>query len=303
LPFSICGALACDPGRRPARTGLDDDFALLLQHGAGDARAARQRAMALAAPTPVIWRQARKRLGTLRRDGEGLGERTLRVRLALREPRTGRSIEARGAVALAPSLRAAPGEPPGALRMILLGPGGTTALDLWAHGERFRFAVPALGLERRGDAATPRASLRGLPVDFLRWWLLRPASGELLWYERLGRAEAFVLRDGQAIIELRAVEGGPIGARRTTWLGEGVRRRIDEEVVIAERMGCGTVRYAQASTGLLVTVICEGEERARSPDPRAFVDPDTIETSGRIAPAPPAPADALPSSAAQRGGS
>jgi hypothetical protein len=51
--------------------------------------------------------------------------------------------------------------------------------------------------------------------------------------------------------------------------------------VIAERVGCGTVRYAQASTGLLVTVTCEGEERDRAPDPRAFIDPDALGEGGR----------------------
>jgi hypothetical protein len=49
---------------------------------------------------------------------------------------------------------------------------------------------------------------------------------------------------------------------------------IEEETLIAGRIGCGTLRYAQASTGLLVTVTCEGEERDHTPDPRAFIDPD-----------------------------
>lgn len=166
--------------------------------------------------------------------------------------------------------------------MILLGPGGTTALDLWARGDRFRFAVPALDLLKRGDASTPRASLRGLPVDFLRWWMLRPAAGTLLWYERAGGTDAFVLRDGDAVIDLRLNDRGVIGARRTTWAtGDGGRRRrIDEEVVIAEGLGCSDVRYAQASTGLLVTVTCEAEERDRAPDPRAFVDPDALGEEG-----------------------
>jgi hypothetical protein len=108
--------------------------------------------------------------------------------------------------------------------------------------------------------------------------MLHPAAGTLLWYERAASADAFVLRDGDAVIELRIDDRGSIGARRTTWsaAGDARRRQLDEEVVIAERMGCGNVRYAQASTGLLVTVICEAEERDRAPDPRAFVDPDAI---------------------------
>ena len=266
LALPLCGAFACAPPRTP-RAALDREFAAMLPSGAPAPRAA--------SPMPEDWRTARRRLGALRDEAQGTGARTLRVRLALREPRVGQILEARGAVAIAPSLDGgSPGEPPGALRMILLGPGGTTAMDLWARGHRFRFAIPALGLLQRGDAATSPASLRGLPVAFLRWWLLRPASGELLWYERVGGTDAYVLRDGGAIIELRARDGGPIAARRTTWLAERERRLLDEEVVIADGVGCGTIRYAQASTGLLVTVRCEGEERGRSPDPRAFADPD-----------------------------
>ncbi|WP_438023245.1 hypothetical protein [Sorangium sp. So ce233] len=277
-------SLACAPAcaAQGARRGgaLDAEFAQLLPRPAPDAPAAR--------PDASAWREGRQRLADLRREVEGAGPRTLRVRLALREPRTGQVLEARGAIAISPPAVAVDGrargagnaaiEPEGALRMILLGPGGTTALDLWTRGDRFRFAVPALDLLKRGDASTPRASLRGLPVDFLRWWMLHPAAGTLLWYERAASADAFVLRDGDAVIELRIDDRGSIGARRTTWsaAGDARRRQLDEEVVIAERMGCGNVRYAQASTGLLVTVICEAEERDRAPDPRAFVDPDAL---------------------------
>ena len=82
------------------------------------------------------------RLSNLRRSLRGVGPHTLRLAVKLREPFTGRTMEARGAVALSP---------PSALRMILLGPGGTTALDLWARDDEFRFAVPAIDLLRRGD--------------------------------------------------------------------------------------------------------------------------------------------------------
>ncbi|CAN96085.1 putative secreted protein [Sorangium cellulosum So ce56] len=267
----------------PRRGGaLDAELARLLPGPSAGTSAARL--------DPSAWREGRERLAGLRREVEGAGPRTLRVRLALREPRTGHVLEARGAIAVAPPAiegraRAAGSdilEPEGALRMILLGPGGTTALDLWARGDRFRFAVPALDLLRRGDASTPRTALRGLPVDFLRWWMLHPAAGTLLWYSRAESTDSFVLRDGDAVIDLRVNDRGVIGARRTTWsTAEGARRRrLDEEVVIAEGMGCGNVRYAQASTGLLITVICEAEERDRAPDPRAFVDPDALRQGG-----------------------
>ncbi|MDI3285193.1 hypothetical protein [Polyangium sp. 15x6] len=218
------------------------------------------------APTLASWREARRKLAALSKEAEGQGARTLKLALALREPLTGRTLEARGAVAIAP---------PDSLRMILLGPGGTTALDLWVRGERFRFAVPAIDLLKRGDASTPRAAMRGLPVDFLRWWLLRPASGRLLWHEVEPAGDRFMLRDGAAVIDLYAADSGALSARRTTWSGEGTgAKKLDEEVVEADRIGCGTVRYRQASTGLTVTVTCEGEETGRAPNPRAFADPD-----------------------------
>ena len=57
------------------------------------------------------------------------------------------SIKARGGVAMDPAR--------GDLRLILVGAGGGTAVDLWMHGATYRFVVPALGKTLRGDAATP----------------------------------------------------------------------------------------------------------------------------------------------------
>jgi hypothetical protein len=219
------------------------------------------RAVALRSPTLVEWKAARARLASLR---DEVVPRTLRVALALREPVTGRVLEARGALAIAP---------PASLRMILLGPGGTTALDLWIQGDRFRFAVPAIDLLKRGDASSPREARRGLPVDFLRWWLLHPAAGQLLWASREASADHLLLRDGEAIVDLHAADTGAVTARRTTWTLLPTRHVVDDETVDAERVGCGKVRYHQASTGLEVTVRCEGEEPS-PPNPRAFVDPD-----------------------------
>jgi hypothetical protein len=224
---------------------------------------------AVAAPRPRLteWREARARLHALRAETSGR-PRTIRLALELREPFTGRVMQARGAVALSP---------PDALRMILLGPGGTTALDLWAKGDRFRFAVPAIDLLRRGDATTPRSSMRGLPVDFLRWWLLDPFGGELLAYERTQGAERFVLREEGAVVHATVRADGSIEAVRETYAepARGERpRRVDAETVSAEHLGCATVRYAQQSTHLSIRVRCEGEERERAPSPRAFEDPD-----------------------------
>jgi hypothetical protein len=221
-------------------------------------------------PSRGEWSRARRRLAEVR---AALGRRTphtRRLALKLREPFTGRLMEARGAVAIAP--------PSASLRMILLGPGGTTALDLWVKGDRFRFSVPALDLLRRGDAGTPREQTRGLPVDFLKWWLLRPAEGTLLWHERTERADHFVLRDSSAVINLCVADSGALLARRTTWVDSGGdprdRRVADQETVIAAKPGCAPVRYVQALTGLEIAVTCEGEETDREPSPRAFEDPD-----------------------------
>jgi hypothetical protein len=212
--------------------------------------------------TPETWREGVARLQALR--SAAGAARTERIALTLTEPRSGRKLSARGAVAIAP---------PGSLRMILLGPGGTTALDLWMDGVRYRFAVPAIDLVKRGDLAAPRAERRGLPVDFLGYWLLHPAGGTLLWYTRLPAAARFVLRDGASVVDLVAHDDGRLEARRTTWAGG---EQLDDETVAADRLGCAPVRYHQGSTGLDVAVTCEGETTG-APAARALADPDITE--------------------------
>jgi hypothetical protein len=224
-------------------------------------------AATLAPPTSASWRAGLDRLEALRRAATPDRPRTYRETLSLREPFTGKTLRARGGVAVSP---------PDALRMILVGPGGTTALDLWSRGDRFRFAVPAINLVKRGDERTARASMRGMPVDFLRWWFLRPAAGTLLWHERQADGDRFVLRDGAAIVDLEAHDDGRIEAKRTLWERDasGEQHRLEEERVEASGPGCAKVSYHQRSTGLEVEVACEGEETSAAPSPRAFEDPD-----------------------------
>ncbi|MEZ4310972.1 MAG: hypothetical protein R3F14_23265 [Polyangiaceae bacterium] len=248
-----------------------------------------------------------RRAARARAEAGGSEARTLKLSIALREPVSGRRMEARGAVALAPEERA--------VRMILVGPGGTTAFDLWIRADQFRVAIPAIDILRRGDGSTPRTEMRGLPVDFLQWWLLGPTRGDLLWASSpdavaraegampdaeariggAGRARAgegahldsgagpsrFVLRDGAAITELFFRPDGSIEARRQTWAagglaGSSARVLVDEESVVADRFGCGHARYTQASTGVELEITCEGIE-PNAPSPRAFVDPDAPE--------------------------
>jgi hypothetical protein len=216
--------------------------------------------------TLAEWQGALARLASLR--ASAAGATTRRIALTLREPTTGKVLSARGAVAVLP---------PRALRMILLGPGGTTALDLWIDRERYRFAVPVIDLKKRGDLRGPREERRGLPVDFLSFWLLRPAGGRLLWHGREPGSERFVLADGSAIVDLHAFDDGHVEARRSTWsepAPDGAPGHLlDEETVAAEGLGCAGVRYHQRSTGLSVSVTCESETRG-DPPARALADPD-----------------------------
>jgi hypothetical protein len=220
----------------------------------------------LGTPRDADLRAARERLEVLRRATEA--PRTRHIALELREPRSGRVLSARGAVAI---------QPPRALRMILLGPGGTTALDLWVDGDRYRFAVPAIDLQKRGDLRAPREERRGLPVDFLAYWLLHPASGELAWASRDDAGERLVLRDGMAMVDLRARDDGRLEAHRATWSSPerpgATPRLLEDETVAADGLGCARVRYHQGSTGLDVTVTCE-KETLGEPPARALADPD-----------------------------
>lgn len=232
-------------------------------------------------PTLEEWRSALSALRALGRDAAGgdpagAEPRTLKLTLALREPVSGRRMEARGAVALSPKDRA--------VRMILVGPGGTTAFDLWIQADRFRVSIPAVDLLRRGDARTPKAEMRGLPVDFLRWWFLDPTRGALLWSDTAPRGARYVLRDESAVTELLVRPDHRITAERRTWSAAPSASApppvlLDEEKVEADRFGCGRARYTQASTGVEIEITCEGVE-PNPPSPRAFMDPDALEEGG-----------------------
>jgi len=185
------------------------------------------------------------------------------VSLGFAAPYMPTKVSARGGVAMSP---------PGDLRMILTGPGGVTGLDLWLHEGRFRFAVPAIDRVIRGDVSMPPEKKRGLPVDFLRWWMLDPLAGELLWAGRDADGLHFVLRDRDAYVDATIAKDGRVTAVRTTWSEAG--EKIDEETVSASSIGCGHVEYKQQSTELSVEATCE-KERGDVPS-RAFVDPDSL---------------------------
>lgn len=215
----------------------------------------------VAAQVPVVsqyeWSIARDRLARLRR---GRPDRPYveRVRLVINDPRTGREYQARGAVAVSPG-RAA--------RMILVGPGGTTALDVWVTKDRFRFAVPAIKLEKRGG--TDPAEAKGLPIGMLRWWFLSPLAGRLLVARATQGDSAWVLREGAATVTVRSDGRRFIALRREgdtleaiEWISRGLVPQTGEHG-----------RYIEGRYGLRVEVLVE-ELLATEPEADAFADPD-----------------------------
>ena len=211
--------------------------------------------------TQADWSKARERLAWMR-STEIARPYALELRVYMHEPWTGRSFESRGALAVFPH-RAA--------RMVLIGPGGATALDMWLTRERFRFVVPAADFKRAGGVDDPAA--RGLPVGFFRWWFLAPLEGRLLTARIEPQGPTFVLREGGGTITLRE------------------RRVRGREHLLAERREAGALeglewigrsfsphagdraKYVQDTTGLEVEVLVEAVS-PEEPDPAAFLDPD-----------------------------
>ncbi len=185
------------------------------------------------------------------------------IRVALHEPRTGRDVTGRGAIAVAPGR---------AMRMILVGAAGATMLDAWVERDRWRVAVPATGLVRRGGPDDPR----DLPVGFLRWWLLSPLGGALVAAEQTGEGPRWLLRDGSDVVDLRAVrcDDGVSGLAASRSV-EGRTERVAECGTAPEPRPGDRVEYEDAVTGLRVSIVLESA--ARTPSDDAFRDPDLPE--------------------------
>lgn len=213
-----------------------------------------------AVPEPQIaqgeWTLARERLGRLR---SALPKHPYvqRVRIGVVDPRTGKLYQGRGALAVSPE---------NAARLVLLGPGGTTALDVWVTPDRFRFAIPGLDLERRGGKTAAEA--KGLPVGLLRWWFLAPLSGRLVLARSSAAEAAFVLRDGPATVTIRTDGRRFFALRREgtrleglEWTGHGLRPEAGAHGA-----------YVDGTWGTRVNVVVE-EVLDDEPDPAAFADP------------------------------
>jgi hypothetical protein len=182
------------------------------------------------------------------------------LRIMMREPRSGRVIDGRGAIAVAPGR---------AVRMILVGGAGATVLDAWATRARWRVAVPPLDVVRRGGAEDPG----DLPVGFLRWWLLTPFGGTLFAAAFVPGGYAWLLREDGAVVELR--EGTCPRGRllHATRRARGRSETVDEcREADAPRAG-DTAGYLDVASGLRVDLLFESVA-SQPPSAEAFDDPD-----------------------------
>jgi hypothetical protein len=202
------------------------------------------------------WTLSRERLARMR---SALPQKPYveRVRIGVVDPRSGKVYEARGAVAISPDHAA---------RMVLLGPGGTTALDIWVTRDRFRFSIPSLKVEKRG---TTLSEAPGLPIGFLRWWFLAPLDGSLVLARSNRQESSFLFRNGPATVTMRTDGEHFVAIRREggrleglEWSGRGLGPR-------AGARG----RYIDEEWGVRVNVVVE-EVIDSEPDPAAFLDPD-----------------------------
>ena len=212
-------------------------------------------------PTAEEWANARQLLADLRKSARR-DPYVMRVIVAITEPRSGKTVDGRGVVAV---------DPGRALRMILLGPGGVTALDAWVTPAAWRFAVPALEMVKRGGPSNEEA--RGLPVGFFRWWFLAPLDGDLLTAHGARGAGGFLLRRGASVAKVDYAFQGDrleIVARRRQ---ASDVERLDWTCVTLETHPGDRGVYVQEASGLRVQIEVEaiGDE---PPSPESFVDPD-----------------------------
>ena len=214
-------------------------------------------------PTAAEWARA----GAALRDLRAAAPRApfvVTMSTTLRDPRTGRVVDGRGAMAVSPGQ---------AVRMILVGAAGATLLDAWVTPRQWRIAVPPIDYVRRGGREDPV----DLPVGFLRWWFFAPFDGTLFAASVRPERVLWLLRQSDAVVELRlgTCPGGgrSLGATRQH---AGRAERVDE-CSPSPRGGPAAgdvVRYVDESSGLRVGISVEAVGAAPE-DGEAFRDPDT----------------------------
>jgi len=166
------------------------------------------------------------------------------------EPRSRQRFSGRGAVGV---------DPGHAMRMILVGPAGEPALDVWVTRDAWRMQVPAIKLLRRGGTESPPS----LPIGFFRSWFVDPLAGRLL---SLGLGDELVVRDPS---------GGTLHITHEDSTTHVTRRHgtQTESFAYAARDAGGRATYRDETTRLEVAVSLDALQ-ANAPDPEAFVDPD-----------------------------
>jgi hypothetical protein len=192
-----------------------------------------------------------QRLSALRAE---LGPRTEEVRIALEAPLLPGEVRARGAIA------ASPGR---AVRMILVGPGGGTAADLWLDAERHRLALPAKDEVVRGRRGDP---LPFVPVDLLRSWFLEPLAGEVLDVDVTADGARAVLRGRDGVVAVSLPRDGSLVLER------GAGTRDVERIRAPAGARCAEVIYERPRTGVRASITCEA--RRTQVAERALIDPD-----------------------------
>ena len=176
---------------------------------------------------------------------------TRAVTISFFEPRTRRRFEGRGAIGV---------DPGHAMRMILVGPAGTPAFDVWVTRSAWWMEVPAISFRREGGAESPP----GLPIGFFRSWFIDPLGGRPL---ALGWDGELVVRD---------VAGGTLSIAEAP-NGASIRRRAGkktEQFAYDETSAGGHATYRDDATGLELTIALEPIQ-ADPPSPSAFVKPRT----------------------------
>lgn len=212
--------------------------------------------------TQVEWDEARARLNRLR---AALPHRPYAqpVTVDFFEPRSRRHFDGRGAVGV---------DPGHAMRMILVGPAGEPALDVWVTKGAWRLVVPAIRLVRRGGAETPSGS----PVGFFRSWFVDPLGGTLLALgPAAGSAEGGTTQTGARELIVRNPFGGTLHVLDAdageTLRSIRVRRRSGAHTESFSYAG-GHASYRDETSGLTVEVTL-GPVQRDPPDPEAFRDP------------------------------
>jgi hypothetical protein len=215
---------------------------------------------AWAPPSREELASVRARLDDLRSQ---LGARTEEIAITLEAPLLPGAIRARGAIAVVPG-RAA--------RVVLLGPGGTTAADLWMDRERHRLAVPARDTITRGKRGE---SLRGMPLELFRTWFLEPLDGELLDASVDDGVMRAVLRTRDATVFVRAERDDALVIERVP-LPSGTEEpggEPDVEIIRAPGgAACARVTYERPRLGVRAEITCASRKAGAAE--RAMRDPD-----------------------------